>query len=103
MNRADVRFFERAERVFESAARGRVGRLAARNFEGLAKAQLELAGRLLRKSYGDDPVHLRAVGGENLDNAPDELGRLPGAGRGFDDERLVERIQDRVPSVGIGQ
>ena len=90
----DVRLLERLERVLETRRRARrsaCGRdRRALLLERLAQAQLQLAGGLFGERHGDDLVHRRAAGREHAEDAVDELGRLAGAGRGFDDERVVE-------------
>ena len=102
MDRADVRLLERPKGRLQPAARGRIDRLAARGFQRLAKAQLQLARRLLRKRHRDDAVHPGAVAGENADNARDELGGLSRASGGFDEERLVKRVGNGAAGLGIG-
>ena len=68
------------------AASSSSGRCAARALEPLAQPQLQLAGRFLGERHRDDLADLRAARGEDADDPLDQLRRLAGAGRGFDDE-----------------
>ena len=104
VNRADVRFLEPLERLVEPGpplGAGRRGR--ARAIETLAKPQLQLAGRLLRERHRDDLADVGAPFGEDRDDPADELGRLAGAGRRLDDQRVVEGGRDRVARRRVGR
>ena len=46
------------------------------------------------KGDGDEAVYGDATALENADDASDQLGGLAGAGGGFDEKRLVERLAD---------
>ena len=49
------------------------------------------------------PSHLRAPGRQDPDDPVHELGRLAGARRRFDDERVVERARDRSSGARVVQ
>ncbi len=98
---ADVRFFEVMHGVVEERARGGVRRrLRARSLELFAQAQLQLAGGLFAERDRDDLADRGALVLDQRDDAADELGRLAGAGGGFDDERLVELRRDQLAILG---
>ena len=65
--------------------------------EPFAQSQLEFARGLLREGDGDNLVDRGASFREDPHDPAHELGRLAGAGGGFDDQRLVERGRDQVP------
>ena len=96
-------FFERGERVFETPPHGAVGRRRAIPFERLTQPQLQLAGRFLRERHRHDAVHRRAARRQYTQDALDERGGLAGAGRGFDDKRVVEGVDDRQAGRRVGQ
>ena len=73
------------------AATSAIRRRARAVFEPLPQPQLQLAGRLLGERDGDDLADVGAAVREHAQDAPDQLGRLAGAGGGFDDERVVDR------------
>ena len=101
VDRVDVRFLELLERQIEPAANGRIGRVRAFLFECFTQAQLQLAGGLLGEGDGHDLLHRRAPGCEDLQDPFDQLRRLAGAGRGLDDEGIVEIVDDRVARVFV--
>src|SRR6266545_2742081 len=96
VNRADVRLFEVLYRILQAARDRRVRRLPTLLFELLTKPQLQLAGGLLCKGHRDDRSHAGPALTQDADDAIDELGRLSGAGRGLDDERLVHGIANEA-------
>ena len=64
--------------------------LRARALELFAQPQLQLAGGLLAERHRDDLADRGALVLDQRDDAADQLGGLAGAGRGLDDQRLVE-------------
>ena len=101
---ADVRFLESLERSSSRVRRVGIGAgIRARPLEPLAQPQLQLAGRLLGERDRDDLADVRAPLGQDREDPVDELGRLAGAGRRFDDQRVVEAAGDGLARRGVGQ
>ena len=100
MDGADVGFFELRERGVErrlACSSLRLGRALA--LEPLAQPQLQLARRFLGERDRDNLVRPSARPSRGSARSGHELGRLAGAGSGFDDERVVERVGDRWRAV----
>ena len=94
---ADLRLFEVMHGGVEQAAGVRVGRgLLPRALELFAQAQLQLAGGLFAERDGHDLADRGALVRDQRDDAADQLGGLAGAGRGFDNQRLVELGGDQL-------
>src|SRR6516162_6611572 len=64
--------------------------------ESGADSELQLTRRFLGEGEGRDALHRAAPFGEDVDQPPDELGRLAGARRRLNDQRLIERCPDTV-------
>ena len=97
MNRIDVGFLERFERVLESLTNDFVlPRPGPVLLESFAQSQLELARRFLGEGDRDNLGHGRAPRFEHAQNPVHELGRFTCAGRRFDHERVVEVFHDRT-------
>ena len=103
VDRADVRFLELEEPPVEPRAHARVGELGTRPLELAPETELQLARRLLRERHRDEVAQLAPAALDDLDDPPDERGRLSRAGRGLDDEGLVELAPDRLTRVVVGQ
>ena len=83
-------------------ARARLGVVLGRDraLELLANPRRELGGRLLGEGDHRELVDGRVAAGEDLDDAPDERGRLAGAGAGLD-QRFSSRFV-RISSRTVG-
>ena len=101
VNGVDVRVFERRERALEPLPHVGVDRFGAVTLQGFAQAELQFARRFLGEGDRHDLGHRRPPGRDGHQDAVHQLGRLPGARRRFDNQRLVERIADRASGVGI--
>src|SRR5262249_14030852 len=101
MNRADLRFFEPAERTVEPLAlRGLACRVSSCLFEGFTQMELQFSGGLLSEGDGDDPGDLGPAAFNDPHDAPNQLGGFAGAGGGFDYEYVVERGRNLL-SIGL--
>jgi len=113
VNGGDVGLLEVSQRVFQvtPALGGRCRRwalgapsareLLARSLEAGAETQLELAGGLLGERHRDDAIDRRVALGEDVDDPLNELGRLPGTRRRFDDQRLVEGVANPFAGFAV--
>ena len=102
VNRVDVRVFERRQRPLESQlhiGRRNAGAIALERF---AETQLQLAGSLFRECHCHDLSHRGPARGDDSQNAVHQLGRLAGARRCLDDQRVVEGVADRAAGIGVG-
>ena len=97
---ADGGFLEMFEGLFEMPALFG-GRLQTRTVETLAKPQLQLSGGFVREGDRDNAVDAGDSGAKDVQDAPDEFGGLAGAGGGFDDEGLGERVADAVARASV--
>src|SRR5215467_4196346 len=101
VNRVDVRFFEALERVVETFLCRRIAGLSTPDFERLPQAQLQLARGLFSERDGHYLLDAVRTGFEHAQNPVHQLGRLAGAGRGFDHERVVQVVADRRSCLRI--
>src|SRR5690606_22036410 len=79
------------------------GRPEPRALQLFAQAQLQLAGRLLRERHRRQAVDVRQAGPQDAGDPADELRRLPGAGRGFDDVRPGQVLADAAAIAFVGR
>jgi hypothetical protein len=104
VNGRHARFLEPGDRLFQAPAAGRPRlRALPRELEAGPQAELQLARRLLGERQGRDAVDAAAAFREDVDDARDQLGRLPGAGGRFHDEGLVERGRDTRALGGVDE
>ena len=98
MNGGDVRFLEVVDGRVQ-ALPGLGGRRGSRAsaLELFAQSQLQLTSGLFAERDGDNLADCGPLMLDQRDNAADQLGGLAGAGRGLDDQRLVELAGDRLP------
>src|SRR5438067_2317427 len=95
--------------VHRPAAPKRVSAKAGRSsgsprfFQGFAQSQLQFAGGFFRERDGDDFANFGAAGFDDADDSAHQLGRLAGAGRGLDDQRVVQARLDGVAIFLIGK
>jgi len=102
VDRADARRLELGEREIQTRARVRARVCGGASALDLgAQAELHLARRLLGERDRHDAAERRRSGGEQGEDAGDELGRLAGAGGGFDDERAREIGSNATPRVVV--
>src|SRR5438093_1860701 len=89
MDRIDMRFLERLERIFKPLPH-RVVLASPRTvlLEPFTQSQLELACRFLCKRHRDDLGHRRATGRENAQDSIAHLGRFAGTSRGSDNQSV---------------
>ena len=97
----DVRLFERFERVLETPPRVSVGCRRAFELERLAQSELQFPCGFFGERNGDDLDHRRAPGRQHAQDAADQLGCLAGPGRRFDDERVIEGLDDGATGIGV--
>src|SRR5262245_65599593 len=92
MNRADLRFFEPAERAVEPRAlSGFACGVSSCFFEGLTQTELQFTGGLFSEGGGDDPDDLGPAGFNDAHDAPPQLSGFAGAGGGLDEPCVVKR------------
>jgi hypothetical protein len=60
-----------------------------------------LTGGSFGEGHRDDAIQQRMAAGERRDDASDERGGLPGAGRRLDQEIHIEGLLDDLSLVGI--
>jgi hypothetical protein len=104
VNRVDVSFFERLERMLQPSAYFIVRGCGTLRLEALAEPKLQFASRLLSERHGDDLFHPRAHGrrtGKDAQDPIDELSRFAGSRRRLDYERLLQVVDDRPPCASI--
>src|SRR4029079_5723378 len=90
MNGADVRLFELQDGGIQPHGFvRRPVRMRASPLELLAQAQLELTGALRAEGDRHDLGDARSARLDHPYDSLDELGGLPRAGRGFDNQRVV--------------
>ncbi len=97
MDRADGRFFEILQGFFQL---GRARRLPS-FIELLAKAKFQVASGFVRKRNGGNTFYGRAPRLEHCHDPMHQLGSLAGAGRGFDDQALIERFPNAPASLVV--
>ena len=102
VDRPDVRLLELGEREVEAGALLLRGAAAGALDLG-AKPELHLAGGLLGEGHRDEAGERRLALLEERHHAVHELGRLPRAGRGLDDERRVEIAADAIARLLVGE
>ena len=102
VDRPDVSDLELAEcTVQEPSFRRRDALALPGSLDLRPQAELHLPGSLLGKGDRHDSLERRSAALEQGDDAGDELGRLPGSGRCFDEERGVEVLSDPTARVGV--
>jgi hypothetical protein len=99
---ADVRLLEVLHRGIEACSGGGVARRSSSDLETLAKAQLQLAGRLLGEGHRDNLAHFGTARLDDAHDALDERGGLARPRRRFDDERFVDRIGNQRAGFVVG-
>ncbi len=98
MKGADLRLLQAGDGLVEAGPpAGSLSEVARARSELLARAQLELAGRLAGRSDRDDAVHGGAAAAQHLDQPLDQDGGFAGAGGGFDQQAFVQRFADPRP------
>ena len=98
VNGVDVRFFERLERVLEArrarrrrwrSARSCSSRSRSRSFSSPAAFSVKVTATI--------SIHRRPSRGQHPEDAVHQLGRLAGAGRRLDHQRVVEILRQSSP------
>ena len=107
---ADLGFLEMGDGVLDVLGAGRARRRvpagrrrSTRALKPLPQAQLQLAGGLLGERHGEDLADLGRARRQHVDDAGDQLRRLPGAGRRLHEEALAERRPDALARRGVDQ
>ena len=99
MDRADLCLFELPKGIVQPTPLPRSGTSgSARLLERFAQPEFELASGLLGKGDGNNLRDLSSSALDDANNSSHELGCFAGAGRGFDDQRVVERVGDQLRS-----
>ena len=94
----DVRFLEVLECIVKERPTG-----GASLLELFADPEFELTSGLFRERDGDHFVDTGLARPDEPYDPPHQLGRLPCSGRGFDDERVVQRIADQIAGCLVGE